>query len=123
MRIIAGSARRRLLATLDGTDITRPTIERVKEGLFSSIQFELSDKKVLDLFSGTGQLALEALSRGASSAVMIDENEKAFEILKANAQSTGLIKQCRIAKMDYSEYLKSASSKGEKFDIVFLDPP
>ncbi len=123
MRIIAGSARRRLLTTLDGTDITRPTIERVKEGLFSSIQFEITGKKVLDLFSGTGQLALEALSRGAESAVMIDANEKAFEILKTNAKNTGLIKQCKIAKMDYSEYLKSASSKGEKFDIVFLDPP
>ena len=123
MRIIAGSARRRLLTTLDGTYITRPTIERVKEGLFSSIQFEIIGKKVLDLFSGTGQLALEALSRGAESAVMIDANEKAFEILKTNAKNTGLIKQCKIAKMDYSEYLKSASSKGEKFDIVFLDPP
>ena len=123
MRIIAGSARRRLLTTLDGTDITRPTIERVKEGLFSSIQFEIIGKKVLDLFSGTGQLALEALSRGAESAVMIDANEKAFEILKTNAKNTGLIKQCKIAKMDYSEYLKSASSKGENFDIVFLDPP
>ena len=123
MRIIAGSARRRILTTLDGTDITRPTIERVKEGLFSSIQFEIIGKKVLDLFSGTGQLALEALSRGAESAVMIDANEKAFEILKTNAKNTGLIKQCKIAKMDYSEYLKSASSKGEKFDIVFLDPP
>ena len=123
MRIIAGSARRRLLTTLDGTYITRPTIERVKEGLFSSIQFEITGKKVLDLFSGTGQLALEALSRGAESAVMIDANEKAFEILKTNAKNTGLIKQCKIAKMDYSEYLKSASSKGEKFDIVFLDPP
>ena len=123
MRIIAGSARRRLLTTLDGTDITRPTIERVKEGLFSSIQFEITGKKVLDLFSGTGQLALEALSRGAESAVMVDANEKAFEILKTNAKNTGLIKQCKIAKMDYSEYLKSASSKGEKFDIVFLDPP
>ena len=123
MRIIAGSARRRILTTLDGTDITRPTIERVKEGLFSSIQFEIIGKKVLDLFSGTGQLALEALSRGAESAVMIDANENAFEILKTNAKNTGLIKQCKIAKMDYSEYLKSASSKGEKFDIVFLDPP
>lgn len=123
MRIIAGSARRKNLATLDGDDITRPTAERVKEGLFSAIQFELADRRVLDLFSGSGQLALEALSRGSESAVLIDDNPDAVEIIKANARNTGLIKQCRISRMDYSEYLKSASAKGEKFDLVFLDPP
>ncbi len=123
MRIIAGIARRKNLATLEGDDITRPTAERVKEGLFSAIQFELADRRVLDLFSGSGQLALEALSRGAASAVMIDDNADAVEIIKANAKNTGLIKQCRISRMDYSEYLKSATSKGEKFDLVFLDPP
>lgn len=123
MRIIAGTARRRSLETLPGEDITRPTGERVKEGLFSAIQFELSGRRVLDLFCGTGQLALEALSRGAESAVMIDDNLNAIEVIKNNAKNTGLIKQCRISRMDYSEYLKSASSKGEKFDLVFLDPP
>ena len=81
MRIIAGSARRRPLDTLDGDDITRPTSERVKEGLFSAIQFELEGRRVLDLFSGSGQLALEALSRGADSAVLIDGNVKAVEII------------------------------------------
>lgn len=123
MRIIAGTARRRPLETLAGDEVTRPTGERVKEGLFSAIQFELDGRRVLDLFSGSGQLALEALSRGASEAVMIDDNSAAVEILKANAKSTGLMKQCRISRMDYSEYLKSASAKGEKFDLVFLDPP
>lgn len=123
MRIIAGSARRRPLITLDGEEITRPTTERVKEGLFSAIQFELADKRVLDLFSGSGQLALEALSRGAESAVMIDDSADAVEVIKTNAKNTGLIKQCRISRMDYSEYLKSAAAKNEKFDIVFLDPP
>ena len=123
MRIIAGTARRRSLETLPGEDITRPTGERVKEGLFSAIQFELSGRRVLDLFCGTGQLALEALSRGAESAVMIDDNLNAIEVIKNNAKNTGLIKQCRISRMDYSEYLKSASSKGEKFDLFFLDPP
>lgn len=123
MRIIAGTARRRPLETLDGEEITRPTAERVKEGLFSAIQFELDGRRVLDLFSGSGQLALEALSRGAESAVLIDDNLQAVDIIKANARNTGLIKQCRISRMDYSEYLKSASSKGEKFDLVFLDPP
>ena len=117
MRIIAGTARRRVLETLPGDDVTRPTAERVKEGLFSAIQFEL------DLFSGSGQLALEALSRGAKSAVMIDDNVGAVEIIKNNAKNTGLMKQCRISRMDYSEYLKGAAAKGEKFDLVFLDPP
>ena len=85
MRIIAGTARRRVLETLPGDDVTRPTAERVKEGLFSAIQFELDGRRVLDLFRGTGQLALEALSRGAESAVMIDDNVGAVEIIKNNA--------------------------------------
>ena len=123
MRIIAGSARRRPLDTLDGDDITRPTSERVKEGLFSAIQFELEGRRVLDLFGGSGQLALEALSRGADSAVIIDGNVKAVEIIKKNARSTELIGKCKIMRADYSEYLKSATTKGEKFDLVFIDPP
>ena len=112
MRIIAGSARRRVLETLPGDDVTRPTGERVKEGLFSAIQFELEGRRVLDLFCGSGQLALEALSRGAESAVMIDDNVCAVEVIKNNAKNTGLMKQCRISRMDYSEYLKSAGAKG-----------
>ena len=123
MRIIAGTARRRVLETLPGDDVTRPTGERVKEGLFSAIQFELDGRHVLDLFCGSGQLALEALSRGAESAVMIDDNVSAVEVIKTNDKNTGLMKQCRISRMDYSEYLKSAAAKGEKFDLVFLDPP
>ncbi len=123
MRIIAGKANRRKLETLPGEEITRPTSERVKEGLFSAIQFKIAGKKVLDLFAGSGQLALEALSRGADSAVLIDSSVEAVEIIKKNARNTNLIKQCRISRMDYSEFLKSATSKGEKFDIIFLDPP
>ncbi len=123
MRIIAGSARRRPLETLSGDEVTRPTSERVKEGLFSAIQFELEGRHVLDLFGGSGQLALEALSRGAASAVIIDDNTEAIEIIKTNAKKTELIKKCRISRMDYSEFLKSAATKGETFDLVFLDPP
>ena len=111
MRIITGKARGVKLLALEGEDITRPTGDRVKEGLFSAIQFELEGKRVLDLFSGSGQLALEALSRGAESAVLIDESEKAVEIIKENAKKTGLMKQCCIARQDYSEYLKSASGR------------
>lgn len=122
MRIIAGKANRKALVTLPGEDITRPTIERVKEGMFSAIQFDIAGRRVLDLFSGCGQIGLEAVSRGADSAVLIDASVEAVEIIKTNAKNTGLMKQCRISRMDYSEYLKSAANK-EKFDLVFLDPP
>lgn len=122
MRIITGIARGTKLNTLAGEDITRPTSERVKEGIFSAIQFDIADTRVLDLFCGSGQMALEALSRGADSAVLIDESADAIEIIKQNAQKTNLYKSCRISRMDYSEYLKSASGK-ERFNIVFLDPP
>ena len=123
MRIIAGKANRRQLDSLPGEDITRPTSDRAKEGLFSAIQFQIQGKKVLDLFAGCGALGLEAISRGAESAVLIDSSTDAFEIIKKNARNTGLIKQCRVSRMDYSEFLKSAATKGEKFDIIFLDPP
>lgn len=122
MRIITGTARGAKLETLEGEEITRPTTQRTKEGIFSAIQFEITGKRVLDLFSGCGQMGLEALSRGAESAVMIDESAEAVEIIKLNAKKTGLIKSCRISRMDYSEYLKSANGR-EKFDIIFLDPP
>lgn len=122
MRIITGIARGMNLETLEGEEITRPTSSRVKEGMFSAIQFEIAGKRVLDLFAGSGQLALEALSRGAESAVIIDESEKAVEIIKNNAKKTNLMKQSRIARQDYSEYLKSAKGR-EKFGIIFLDPP
>ena len=104
MRIITGTARGVNLVTLEGEEITRPTTQRTKEGIFSAIQFELTNRRVLDLFSGCGQMALEALSRGAQSAVMIDESAEAVEIIKTNAKKTGLIKK-------------------EKFDLIFLDPP
>lgn len=122
MRIITGKARGMKLATLDGEEITRPTTERVKEGVFSAIQFDIAGKRVLDLFAGSGQMALEALSRGADSAVLIDENTDAVAIIKENAKKTGFMKQCAVSRMDYSEYLKSVAGK-ERFDIVFLDPP
>lgn len=122
MRIITGKARGMNLATLDGEETTRPTTSKVKEAVFSAIQFELEDKRVLDLFAGCGQMALEAISRGASSAVLIDESADAIDVIKENAKKTGFIKQCSISRMDYSEYLKSASGR-DSFDIVFLDPP
>lgn len=121
MRIITGTARGTKLKTLDGTN-TRPTTEICKEAVFSAIQFELHDRIVLDLFGGCGQMALEALSRGAERAVIIDSSRAACEVIKENATKTKLMKQCRVVTADWKEYLRGASGK-EKFELVFLDPP
>ena len=121
MRIITGTARGTKLKTLEGRD-TRPTTEMCKEGVFSAIPFELHDRYVLDLFGGSGQMALEALSRGAEKAVIVDSSRAACEIIKENAQKTKLMKQCRVVTADWKEYIRGASGK-EKFDLVFLDPP
>lgn len=120
MRIITGSARGTKLATLDG-DATRPTAERVKEAIFSMIQFDLPDSRVLDLFAGSGQLGLEALSRGAEKAHLVDRSAEATAIIKQNAQKTHLWDRCRVVTMDYADYIRG--TKGEKFDFIFLDPP
>lgn len=120
MRIITGSAKGIKLKTLEG-DTTRPTAERVKEAVFSMLQMDIENREVLDLFSGSGQMALEALSRGANHAVLIDKSPMAINIIKENAQKTKLISQCDIRKEDFVEYIKKNS--GKKFDIVFIDPP
>ena len=91
MRIITGTARGTRLETLPGEDTTRPTPERVKEAVFSAIQFDLYEKRFLDLFAGSGQMGLEALSRGAARAVLIDENSNAVQIIKANAKKNTLV--------------------------------
>ena len=119
MRIITGTARGRRLETLQGED-TRPTAERVKEGLFSALQFEIEGRDVLDLFAGSGQLGLEALSRGAASCVFVDKNPEAVEIVKRNLKQTGLQETGRVICQDASGYLSYGS---EQFDIAFLDPP
>ncbi|MBE6649360.1 MAG: 16S rRNA (guanine(966)-N(2))-methyltransferase RsmD [Ruminococcaceae bacterium] len=121
MRIITGIAKGTKLQTLSGDD-TRPTTEVVKEGIFSAIQFDLFERKVLDLFGGCGQLALEALSRGAEKAVIIDSSRDAANIIKTNAQNTKLFSKCLVSCMDWKAYVKSVANK-EKFSLVFLDPP
>lgn len=121
MRIITGTARGTRLATLDG-EATRPTAERVKEAVFSMIQFDLMDTTVLDLFAGSGQMGLEALSRGAEKAHFIDRSAEAIEIVRKNAEKTRLIEKSSIFCTDSIDYLKR--SKGRcKFDYVFIDPP
>ncbi len=122
LRIITGKARGVRLETLPGEDITRPTTEKIKEAIFSMIQFELDGARVLDVFAGTGQLALEALSRGASYAVMGDESAEAAAIIRKNAQKTKLNENTRILNVDYKTLIRGVAGR-EKFDIVFIDPP
>lgn len=121
MRIITGSARGTKLATLDG-EATRPTTDRVKEALFSMIQFDIEGRAVLDLFGGCGQLALEALSRGAERATIIDQSRDATNIIIENAKKTHLFEKCRVSTADYTSFIRGAA-KREKYDIIFLDPP
>lgn len=121
MRIITGSARGIRLETLTGEE-TRPTLERVKEAVFSSIQFEIEGRRFLDLFSGSGQMALEALSRGAALAVMVDSSPEAIAVMKTNAKKAKLFDRCRIVNYQYETYLRGAAGK-EQFDLIYLDPP
>ena len=120
MRIITGSARGVSLFTLPG-ESTRPTAERTKEAVFSMIQFDIEGRKVLDLFAGSGQLALEALSRGAAQAVLCDNSREAVNIIKKNAEKSRLIDKCKIYASDAKTLIGRLGE--ERFDIVFLDPP
>ena len=99
---------------------TRPTADRVKEALFSIIQFEIPGAKVLDLFGGTGQLGIEALSRDAASAVFVDEREDACKLIRENLKRTKLENVARVIRSDYMAYLKNCR---DSFNIIFLDPP
>ena len=119
MRVITGKARGVVLKTPDGM-ATRPTTDRVKEALFSIIQFEIAGGKVLDLFGGTGQLGIEALSRGASSAVFVDASDVACKLIQENLKRTKLADNAKVVRSDYLEYLRRCR---EKFDIILLDPP
>ncbi len=119
MRVITGSARGCRLTTLPGED-TRPTTDKVKEGLFSAIQFDIEGRRVLDLFAGSGQLGIEALSRGASGCVFVDRNPEAVAIIKQNLQKTGLSSQSQVVATDALSYLDRPK---DAFDLVFLDPP
>ena len=119
MRVITGKARGVQLKTPDGM-LTRPTTDRVKEALFSIIQFDIPTSRVLDLFGGTGQLGIEALSRGAKSAVFVDHQENACKLIKENLRRARLESDAKVIRSDYMDYLRRCR---ESFDIVFLDPP
>lgn len=119
MRVITGSARGVHLQTLPGED-TRPTTDRVKEGLFSAIQFDIEGRRVLDLFAGSGQLGIEALSRGAAHCVFVDRSAEAAAVVRKNLQAAGLFTQSQVLCLDSLSYLTRPK---ERFDLVFLDPP
>ncbi len=120
MRIITGKAKGIRLKTLEG-EATRPTAERVKEAVFSMLIDDIQDREILDLFSGSGQLGLEAISRGANHAILVDRSPHAIRIITENAQKTKLISQCDIKCDDYLSFIKK--NKGNKYDLVFVDPP
>ncbi len=120
MRIITGKAKGIRLRTLEG-DATRPTAERVKEAVFSMLINDIEGREILDLFAGSGQMALEALSRGAAHATLVDKSPEAIKIITENAQKTKLAKECTIVRDEYISFIKRNREK--QFDIIFLDPP
>lgn len=119
MRIISGTRRGHKLIEFEGDDV-RPTTDRVKESIFNLIQMFVPDSKCLDMFSGSGALSLEAISRGAKKAVCIDSDKRSVDIIKKNADSLGFSDSCKIVNMSCFDYI---SGCGEQFDIIFLDPP
>ena len=119
MRVITGTARGRKLRDLPGLD-TRPTTDKVKESIFNIVQFDVEGRKVLDLFAGTGQLGIEALSRGAEKCVFVDQSREAVKVIEENVKTTGFENQSRVAAGDGVSFLTSCR---EKFGLAFLDPP
>lgn len=119
MRVITGTARGRVLRTLEGEDV-RPTTDRVKEAIFSMIQFETEGRRVLDLFAGSGQLGIEALSRGAAYATFTDMSAESVDIVKKNLLATHLEKNSEVLRTEAISFLRT---NRKKYDIVFMDPP
>ncbi len=120
MRVITGSFRGKPLVTLEGNDV-RPTSSQVKESLFSAIQFNITDSAVLDLFAGSGQLGIEALSRGAKHVTFCDTSAKAREVILKNINACGI--ECDKYSLLAGDALSFLKSTDKKFDICFLDPP
>lgn len=120
MRIITGKAKGIILKAPKG-DTTRPTAERVKEAVFSMLQFDIEGRTVLDLFAGSGQMGLEALSRGATSATFIDKSKDAIKLIKENLEKTKLINNGSVYQGDYLDFIKR--NIGQTYDIIIIDPP
>lgn len=119
MRVITGTAKGKSLKTLDGLEV-RPTVARVKEAVFSSLQFDIEGRLVLDLFAGSGQLGIEALSRGAKDCCFVDNSKEALNIINRNIDNCGLKDKATVISDDSFSFLKRTD---RKFDIAFLDPP
>lgn len=119
MRVITGEARGRKLVTLEGEDV-RPTTDRVKEGMFNIIQFDLEGASVIDLFAGSGQLGIEALSRGAKHCTFVDSSNRSIDVVKQNLKSVGFEKRTSVFCGDSKMYIGLSR---DKFDIALLDPP
>ncbi|MFA9463731.1 MAG: 16S rRNA (guanine(966)-N(2))-methyltransferase RsmD [Velocimicrobium sp.] len=122
MRVISGSARRIQLTTPEGLN-TRPTTDRIKETLFNMIQNYLADARFLDLFSGSGAIGIEAISRGANEAVFVENNREALHAIEKNLEKTGFKEQANILSMDYLGALKVLDGRRDAFDVIFMDPP
>lgn len=122
MRVVAGAAKGRKLQTIEGFS-TRPTTDRIKETLFNIIAFDLPECNFLDLFSGSGAIGIEALSRGATQAVFVDHNPQCQQVVQENLTHTKLDKQARVLGLEVPKALEQLSKEGAVFDIIFLDPP
>lgn len=122
MRVIAGSARRLPLKTIEGMD-TRPTTDRIKETLFNILQPDILDSRFLDLFAGSGAIGIEALSRGAREAVFAEQNRKACGCIRYNLKTTRLDNRAQIMECDVLSALKRLESRKVSFDLIFMDPP
>jgi len=119
MRVITGSARGRKLTAPEGMDV-RPTTDKVKEAIFSAIQFEIEGAYVLDLFAGSGQMGIEALSRGAEKTVFVDNSQKAIRCINNNLRTVNLEKYADVINLDSYDYIRHIN---RNFDIIILDPP
>lgn len=122
MRIIAGELRGRRIAAPAGREV-RPTADRVREALFSSLGGRVMGARVLDLFAGSGALGLEALSRGAVAAVFVERARPVIEVLRRNIDALGMADRARVIPGDAAAALGALARRGETFEVVFLDPP
>ncbi|MCI6737249.1 MAG: 16S rRNA (guanine(966)-N(2))-methyltransferase RsmD [Intestinibacter sp.] len=122
MRVISGKARGLKLNTPKNQDV-RPTTDRVKESLFNIINFDIMDSNVLDLFAGTGSLGIECLSRGANKCVFVDKSKESMSIVKSNIKKARVENESITMNIDFKSAILSLGNKGEKFNIIFMDPP
>ena len=122
LRVIAGSARRLQLVTVDGPE-TRPTTDRIRETLFNILQTDIGGSRVLDLFAGSGAIAIEALSRGAAQAVIVESGRKQAECIRKNLRTTHFEDKARLMNTDALAAIAKLAREGKPFDIIYMDPP